>query len=419
MKKIIDYITTITSTIIFITIGIFFIVRSSFTFELTIQLIGIAILFSIIFKTINTCVKKHKITANIFDIIINLAISLLLITIPHTFTYLLTKIFGIYAFLQSLSAFINIYIYYTDKIKGNIYNIIYATITFTFAILLMFSPTKNEYYFCLLTGIYLIFYGLYNSIELAINTKNKIPLPVFFTMFLPQFLIRKIEKEHSVQKETIKPDLEILIHLAKKGSAGFGHVEIGYNNKVYSYACYNYHSRRLFGGIGDGIFGVFDHNSYIKFCINKRNRFILSYGMKLSENEKKIIEKRIDSFINNNTTRWIPDAELIEKKELPKRPLTDMSDEIYHYTKGKFYKIIKGQYKTFFVLRTNCNSVTDYILESLGTRLLPIEGIISPGTYYKYLDNEYKKKNSRIISKKIYSKELVKELKYKYKKKSN
>ena len=39
--------------------------------------------------------------------------------------------------------------------------------------------------------------------------------------------------------------------------------------------------------------------------------------------------------------------------------------------------------------------------------VLKIVGIITPGTYYQYLDENYKKKNSVVISKIIYNKDTI------------
>ena len=39
--------------------------------------------------------------------------------------------------------------------------------------------------------------------------------------------------------------------------------------------------------------------------------------------------------------------------------------------------------------------------------VLKIVGIISPGTYYEYLEENYRRKNSNVVSKVIYSKENI------------
>ena len=91
-----------------------------------------------------------------------------------------------------------------------------------------------------------------------------------------------------------------------------------------------------------------------------------------------------------------------------------MANKIYKHANGKFYRFTKGKYKTFFVLRTNCATCVDNIFNAIGTKIINLEGIISPGTYYSYLEKEYHKKNSKIISKTLYTKELIEKLNYKY-----
>ena len=71
-----------------------------------------------------------------------------------------------------------------------------------------------------------------------------------------------------------------------------------------------------------------------------------------------------------------------------------MANKIYKHANGKFYRFTKGKYKTFFVLRTNCATCVDNIFNAIGTKIINLEGIISPGTYYSYLEKEYHKKNS-------------------------
>ena len=86
-----------------------------------------------------------------------------------------------------------------------------------------------------------------------------------------------------------------------------------------------------------------------------------------------------------------------------------MSSEIYKYANGKFYKIIKGKYKKFFVLKTNCAMVVDFVLSSIGKQILCVNGIITPGSYYDYLNARFKLKNTNVISRKVYTKNDFKE----------
>ena len=54
--------------------------------------------------------------------------------------------------------------------------------------------------------------------------------------------------------------------------------------------------------------------------------------------------------------------------------------------------------------------IAEYILGSLGKNVVAINGIISPGSYYEYLNTEFKKRNTNVISRKIYTKDNIKDV---------
>lgn len=417
MSKIINTIIHATSGLLFIIIGIIYIIRNYTVYTLSFKLLGILTLISSLLKLINLILKRKKVLTNILDIFLNTILGILFINKPNLFIYLSTKIFSMYALIQSLCGFINLIIYKQDKLKGKIYILTTSTLSLMLSITLMFSKDTNSIYICYIIGLYLILYGI-TIISSSILTKTKIvlPLPIIFTMFLPNILIKRILKGINPKKinNNQDQDLEILIHLSKTGSASLGHVEFAFEDKVYSYACYNYLNRRLFGGIGDGIFGIFDKKAYLKYCICEKNRFIISYGVKLTNKEKENVTKEIDKLISTNTEIWYPEIKYYEDGLIEKRDFNEMANKIYKHANGKFYRFTKGKYKTFFVLRTNCATCVDNIFNVIGTKIINLEGIISPGTYYSYLEKEYHKKNSKIISKTLYTKELIEKLNYKY-----
>lgn len=417
MSKIINTIIHATSGLLFIIIGIIYIIRNYTVYTLSFKLLGILTLISSLLKLINLILKRKKVLTNILDIFLNTILGILFINKPNLFIYLSTKIFSMYALIQSLCGFINLIIYKQDKLKGKIYILTTSTLSLMLSITLMFSKDTNSIYICYIIGLYLILYGI-TIISSSILTKTKIvlPLPIIFTMFLPNILIKRILKGINPKKinNNQDQDLEILIHLSKTGSASLGHVEFAFEDKVYSYACYNYLNRRLFGGIGDGIFGIFDKKAYLKYCICEKNRFIISYGVKLTNKEKENVTKEIDKLISTNTEIWYPEIKYYEDGLIEKRDFNEMANKIYKHANGKFYRFTKGKYKTFFVLRTNCATCVDNIFNAIGTKIINLEGIISPGTYYSYLEKEYHKKNSKIISKTLYTKELIEKLNYQY-----
>lgn len=182
-----------------------------------------------------------------------------------------------------------------------------------------------------------------------------------------------------------------------------GHLEIVYKNKIYSYGNYNPHSRILKDLIGDGILLIADKMKYIKYAVTKKDRFLVLFGIKLTDKQKVAIESRIDKLYNKNVEEHLTDYDLYKKGLLDTKP-TDMSSDYAELCEGKFKKITKGKLKKFFVVKTNCVSVVEYILQGTGNKVLAINGLITPGTYYSYLNNEFLKPNSNVVSKKIYTK---------------
>ena len=59
-------------------------------------------------------------------------------------------------------------------------------------------------------------------------------------------------------------------------------------------------------------------------------------------------------------------------------------------------------FKYYFVMTTNCVLLADRIIGKSGIDIVNMNGIITPGTYLSYFEEEYKKENSRVIEKHIY-----------------
>ena len=53
-------------------------------------------------------------------------------------------------------------------------------------------------------------------------------------------------------------------------------------------------------------------------------------------------------------------------------------------------------------MTTNCVLLADRIIGKSGIDIVNMNGIITPGTYLSYFEEEYKKENSRVIEKHIY-----------------
>ena len=211
------------------------------------------------------------------------------------------------------------------------------------------------------------------------------------------------KKEEEVQ-------LEIFVHVSEKGMGKFGHVDLCYKNQVISYGNYDKDTRKLKEGFGSGVVFTANKKKYVPFCIEESEKTLFTFGIKLTNKEQEKIEKELEK-IKDNLIEWYPayvrDKKL--KKKINEDDYKDYSSMLYKKTKAKFYKFKTGKMKTYFVLGTNCGTLVDKILRSSGIDVLRPSGIITPGTYYDFLEREYMKKGSRVVSKKIYNKDNIKD----------
>ncbi len=426
-KKIETY-TFFAISVFFIIIGIFTCIDGTALMELILFLLSIGISFRAIVQII-TILRKRR--GKIATTLIESGFQLLFATFIQYQTPLILKsitiVFGLYILIMSALHFINYVIYFRYHIRGSFRVLCEGIATLIFAILLIYKPTDNMKYAEIVIGIYMIFLGVsyfIDFIQMVLPTRItnkmkeriKISLPLLFTVFIPQKLLFRInemlEVEHdtddfNASKSNSSPDIEVIIHLAKNGSAAMGHVEIAFENKIYSYGNYNRHSRRLFDAIGDGIICIADKEKYIHYAIESKNRYLVIFGLSLTADQKRNVQKRIQDLISVNTADYYPDLQLYEMGKIPYGDFDDMSSDLYKLANAKFKRITRGKHKKFFVLKTNCAMVVDYILGSLGKGVLAVNGIITPGTYYDYLNKEFLITSSNVITRKVYTKETL------------
>lgn len=143
-----------------------------------------------------------------------------------------------------------------------------------------------------------------------------------------------------------------------------------------------------------------DKDKYIKFCTGYAKKTLFSYGLKLNDEQKKNIEKNING-LKENLIEWKPPV-VFEKDENKTKEYNDYASILYKATGAKFYKFKSGKFKTYFGLNTNCVLLADTVIGNSGIDVLTLGGIITPGTYYEYLRNEFVKRNSIVVSQNIY-----------------
>ncbi|MGL5312477.1 MAG: HdeD family acid-resistance protein [Peptostreptococcaceae bacterium] len=364
----------------------------------------------------NDIAKPTTISQSILNFMLGFGILML----PTISLSILPIVFALYLLLNGIAKLITIFIYWKNDIKIKFRLVTKCIIYFVFGITSLLAPLSHLNDILFIISIYLFLFGLdfmkdFISEIIPQKAKNKfkrkvrITLPVFLVAMIPHRVLKKVNAYLEVENEDAnftndnseEPDLEVFIHVTPSGVGMVGHVDLFYNGEIMSYGNYDESSYKLYGMIGRGVLFSCDKDKYIDFCLNYGNKTLFSYGLRLNEEQKINIEKRIKE-IKGNLVEWIPPV-VFENNNKGVEKYTDYASMLYKSTGAKFYKFNSGRFKTYFGLNTNCVLLADSVIGRCGTDVLSFSGIITPGTYYEYFKNEFGKRNSMVITRTIYT----------------
>lgn len=398
-----------------IILGIIILVGSINMYNWVIYLLTYAFLLYGIARLIGYIFNK-KIIKNIqtlISIVFNITLGILMIFFDKIPLAILPISFSIYLLFNSLSRFVNYNIYLSLNLKSRFREFILGIIFLIFSITFILAPIKNIHFlieiisiYCILLGINLVFEHIINRLEekrkYSYKRKYRMTFPFFIDAIIPILGLNIIEKKLD-KKVNKKGDINIYVHLSNHGMNQFGHVDIEIDGKIYSYGNYDKSSQKLFTGIGDGVLTeTITKYEYINYCIYNSKKTIVEYVVKLSKDQKQEILNRINE-IKKYAVKWEPNS-----MKDPQGIYKDYSSKLYKATKTNFYKFTKGKYKTYFVVGTNCTYLANELLKGSIFEILKLVGIISPGTYYEYLEENYRLGKLNIIDKNVYTKENIK-----------
>ncbi len=416
MQDTISPISILITSIVVITLGILLLFNPESLENIITTLIPILIIGIGVLSIISYIFSRNKKEANL--LIKGILYILLGLFVKYKVEFIessIVFIIGAYAFINFIAQLISTLILYKNKTKEWRYSFVSTITSFVFGFILVTNPVGLRGVVSKLAGIYLIFFGLTifgDFIREVFGTKGRntklkrkirIRLPVIYTAFVPQKILEKINESLETNnvpvfvesKNNQKGELEIFVHLAKNVAHGFGHVDICYKDVMYTYGTYDSSSNRFFDLVSDGVLIEVDRKKYIEFNIKRRH--LISFVLTLTPNQCKAIEKRIEG-IKNTAYRWHCEAETNKDKEYK-----DFSNSLYLQTNAKFYKFKSGYFKTYFVLITNCVKLADTIVGAAGIDALVVNGIITPGIYFNYLNNLFLMKNSIVIRRNVFN----------------
>lgn len=336
--------------------------------------------------------------------------------------YILALVIGVYQIFHATINLVTYVLYRKNKIRPRFRLLLDGLVLVFLGGTSLLSSTGNSVFQLFVLGAYFFLYGVSNirdgflfEEEIGKNhlkRRVRISLPIVLAALIPASTLAKINKfmqENADEREDIHlgmvksgktAELEIFIHTAETSLfSAIGHVDICYQGRVISYGNYDPSSETLFGMVGDGVLYFCDRDKYIDLCKRESQKTLFGYGIDLTPEMEKAVQKKLAE-LKQLTIPWEPSADKIMTGD-GKEDYT-YAYKIRHETDGELYKFIKSKFKSYFVLSTNCVLLADTIVGQAGTDILSPKGFIAPGTYQAYLNREFEKPNSIVVSKHVY-----------------
>lgn len=336
--------------------------------------------------------------------------------------YILALVIGVYQIFHASINLVTYVLYRKNKIRPRFRLLLDGLVLVFLGGTSLLSSTGNSVFQLFVLGAYFFLYGVSNirdgflfEEEIGKNhlkRRIRISLPIFLAALIPartlakinKFMLENADEEEDIHLGIVKSgktaELEIFVHTAETSLfSAIGHVDICYQGRVISYGNYDPSSETLFGMVGDGVLYFCDRDKYIDLCKRESQKTLFGYGIDLTPEMEKAVQKKLAE-LKQLTIPWEPSADKIMTGD-GKEDYT-YAYKIRHETDGELYKFIKSKFKSYFVLSTNCVLLADTIVGQAGTDILSPKGFIAPGTYQAYLNREFEKPNSIVVSKHVY-----------------
>ena len=327
--------------------------------------------------------------------------------------------FGIYLICSAIVTGIQLVLDIEDSFLSRIAGLLFLTVVYGILGLgLLFSRNFDTSLLMQFFGLYFLVMGIRFFMNALPGTGKtyrwkrgmRIMLPPVISAILPDWFLQRINESikkgeplvlHE-QKTRKKPQLQVMVHVGPKGFQKIGHISFAYKGVVYSYGNYDSDSFRLNGTIGDGVFFNAAVEDYIPNMLQVENNTIFEYGILLDEKQEKSVERELAS-MRNNSYRWYTKIERGDGYDEFRRYEADYPSRLHYRSGAKMYKFKGGKFRTYWALGDNCAAFADVVLGALGADVLNIRGIISPGTYLDFLQTEYQRVNSPVITRTIHT----------------
>lgn len=397
------------TSVVLSTLGIVLIWQQRNALAFFVWLSGAILLLQGVFLLILIVLKKEgKRTGG--RVLVSFVFALILLCFPKLPISAVTLLFACYLLITSIMKGINAYLLHHTRAQGVIREGIGCIFYFVFSLLLAVAPYFFSKDVMLYLGLYCLALGVTYakdviSVDRRLSWKRRIriTLPVWACALLPKRMLNQVNAylQQGVPalsdcKKSDRVDLMIYIHATQKGFGMIGHIDLSFRGKVYSYGNYDPTSVRLLEAVGDGVLFVSEESAYLPFCIEHEQNTLFAFGLHLEEALQQRVETALEQLLSQ-TTPWVP--AIVQD---PGGVHTDFASQLHLACKSDFYKFKQGCFQKYFVMGSNCVKFVDVILGQLGSDILNLRGFLSPGTYLDYLQLEYSKEHSFVITQRIY-----------------
>lgn len=299
----------------------------------------------------------------------------------------ITSTMGIWALFNAGVHGLELYLKIKTRNKGKLIKCLLMFFEFVIGFLLLTQGQSNKLIINIQIGGYIIVYAgiqIYSSVKSLFGDKVRWSLsaPVLFAALTPPVLVSNLgklkqlhpEDFNQVHTKTTGNNISIYIHVKNFGFERFGHLDLGYNGSIYSYGNYCEKGRSKHAVYGDGILICGSEVDIIDYSVHQKN-IVYQYIISLSDAEALSIEKGME--------RLMSDTYYYKNEDPEGAYLSDLESRSLFYS---FYKFFSEPYKTYNLFTTNCVMLAAEILDSSDHRLFNLSGIITPGTYFSYLE---------------------------------
>lgn len=344
------------------------------------------------------------------SIVASFLMALLCLCFPKLPMSMITLLFAIYLCIHSIIKGINAYLLWHAHAMGSFREAFGCCFYAVFAMILAMAPYFYSKQVMVCFGVYCLALGLTYAKDLipverktSLKRKIRITLPVWVCALLPKQMLNQLNTYLQGETPTLsdeklddRVDLMVYIHATQSGFGMIGHIDIDLDGYIASYGNYDLCSTRLFEALGDGVMFFCEDEHYLSFCRDHEKNTIFAFGLQLTPQQKQRVHTCLNR-LKEEAVQWQP-AIVTEPNKAPE----DFASRLYLACHATFFKFQKGKFKNYFVLGSNCVKFVDDILGETGSDVLNLRGFLSPGTYLHYLQEEYLKEHSFVVTQSIY-----------------